>query len=90
MKPRIGRVTFCWLPRTEGMTFADDPRYEPDTHIALLAAVAREAEASGLELKAGDPEPSFVRKPRNADVYMPCGPFTDGAIPAWMWYGTSL
>ena len=85
LRPRIARSYFIWLPRTEGMTYANDPRYEIGSATAILARLNQEADAVGIALSSIEPTVGWIRKRHNEDNYSPCTEFAQGATPAWIW-----
>jgi hypothetical protein len=87
MELKIGKMYFAWMPRMYGIkSFEDDPTYDAnglDRILLLLADVSAWVGGEGLNLPG--PVAGYVRKIPNTDYYMPCGEFTDGARPAWIW-----
>jgi hypothetical protein len=80
----IGKGYFLWLRRTPNRTFANDPMYRDP--VLVMAEVARKAIDAHFTIQQGIyPLVGWVRKRRNQDYYQPCGEFTDGAVPAWIW-----
>lgn len=85
LRPRIARSYFIWLPRTEDVMYADDPRYERGSATAILARLNQEADAIGVALSSIEPMVGYVRKRHNEDNYSPCSEYAQGATPAWIW-----
>ena len=83
---KIGKANFVWLPRTERITFANDPRYDFGTAMGVVASLSHEMD---FDLKSPEPVLGWVRKPSNTDHYYECTEYTQGGTPAWIWYGAT-